>query len=71
MSADDTPIGPGDNHVTLDDLHREFGALWDVTRITGGFRAVIRDTGGHTPIPRYGRTPAELAESIRLVERAS
>jgi hypothetical protein len=30
-----------------------------------------RETGGHTPIPRYGRTPGELAESIREVEKAA
>jgi hypothetical protein len=55
--------------TALEDLYREFGDRWDISRITGGYRAVIRDTGGHTPIPRYGRTPAELAESIRLMER--
>jgi hypothetical protein len=57
-----------DDDTALDDLYREFGARWDITEITAGYRAVIRDTGGHTPIPRYGRTPSELAESIRLVE---
>jgi hypothetical protein len=55
--------------ITLDDVRQEFGERWDIVPITGGYRAVIRDTGGHTPIPRYGRTPAELAESIRIVER--
>jgi hypothetical protein len=59
MTEDDT---------TLDDLYREFGDRWDITEITAGYRAIVRDTGGHTPIPRYGRTPSEVAESIRLVE---
>ena len=67
MPADDASIRPGDD-ITPDDLHREFGDRWEITRITGGYRAVIRNTGGHTPIPRYGRTPAELAESIRMAE---
>lgn len=69
--ADDrtrTSAGPG---ITLDDVRREFGDQWDVSRITGGYRAVIRATDGHTPIPRYGRIPGELAESIREVERGS
>ena len=59
---------PPHDDVTLNDLRREFGERWEIARITGGYRAVVRDTGGHTPIPRYGRTPAELAESIRMVE---
>jgi hypothetical protein len=68
MSADDAPLRPGGD-ITFDDLHHEFGDRWEIIRITGGYRAVIRNTGGHTPIPRYGRTPGELAESIRVVER--
>ena len=31
-----------------------------------GYKAVIRKPEG-TPLPRYGRTPAELLESIRQV----
>ena len=54
--------------LTLDDVRREAGDRWEVARIIGGYRAIPRGTGGHTPIPRYGRTPAELAESIRIVE---
>jgi hypothetical protein len=53
----------------LHELRQQFGARWQITRITGGYRAVVRATEGHTPLPRYGRTPAELAESIRMVER--
>lgn len=59
------PPAPG---MSLADVLYEFGDRWDLARITGGYRAVIRDAGG-TPIPRYGRTPAEVAESIRLLER--
>jgi hypothetical protein len=55
--------------TALDDLHHEFGDRWEIAAITGGYRATLRDAGGHTPIPRYGRTPAELAESIRMAER--
>jgi len=58
----------GNHGMTFDDLRREFGDRWQITRITGGYRAVVRDAGGHTPIPRYGRTPDELAESIRMTE---
>ncbi len=57
-----------DHELTLNDVRHEFGDRWDIAPITGGFRAVIRETGGHTPIPRYGRTPTELAESIRHAE---
>lgn len=55
--------------TTLDDVLREVGDRWQVSPITGGYRAVIRDAGGHIPIPRYGRTPGELLESIRMAER--
>jgi hypothetical protein len=69
QSAHGTSAGiAADNDVTIDAVWREFGDRWEITRITVGYRAVIRETDGHTPIPRYGRTPAELAESIRVVE---
>jgi hypothetical protein len=69
IGAPSTPSlpAPGDD-MALDDVRREFGDRWDITRITGGYRAIPRDSGGHTPIPRYGRTPGELAESIRMME---
>jgi hypothetical protein len=54
--------------ITLSDVRHEFGDRWDIAPVTGGYRAVPRDTSGHSPIPRYGRTPAELAESIHVVE---
>lgn len=56
-----------DNDVTLDDVQREAGDWWVITHITGGYKAVIREPEG-MPIPRYGRTPAELLESIRHME---
>lgn len=65
-SAGTTPATAHD--MTIDDLRREAGDRWEVTRITGGYRAVARDTAEHAPIPRYGRTPAELTESIRMAE---
>jgi hypothetical protein len=58
----------GGQDVTLDDVRAETGSRWSVAAITGGYRAVPRGVHG-TPIPRYGRTPAELLESIRQVER--
>jgi hypothetical protein len=54
--------------MTLDDVRREVGDRWEITCITGGYRAIRRDSPGHTPVPRYGRTLAELAESIRCAE---
>jgi hypothetical protein len=60
---------PGRADPALDDLDREFGDRWEIATVTGGYRATPRDTGRQTPIPRYGRTPAELAESIRMAER--
>lgn len=71
---DENPMAPDgqparDDEAALDDLRSEFGARWIIARITGGYRATPRATGGHTAIPRYGGSPAELAASIRAVER--
>jgi hypothetical protein len=54
--------------LTLDDVRREAGDRWDIAKITAGYRATIKEPG-KTPIPRYGRTPAELLESIHMAER--
>lgn len=67
--GDDAAISPAPGATVLDDLRREFGRRWHIAAIPGGYRATPRDTGGHAPVPRYGRTPAELAESIRMAER--
>ena len=53
--------------VALDRLRRETGDRWVITCITGGFKALIHEPEG-APVPRYGRTPTELAESIRMAE---
>ena len=66
----ESPGQPPAGEVTLEEVRRQFGDRWEITPITAGYRAVIRDTGGHTPIARYGRTPGELAESIQMVEAA-
>jgi hypothetical protein len=58
----------GDDDTALEELRREFGDRWVIARMTGGYRATPRGSGG-TPIPRYGTTPAELAASIRRIER--
>jgi hypothetical protein len=52
----------------LDDLCREFGERWEVAAIPQGYRAVLKDHTGPAPVALYGRTPAELAESIRMAE---
>ena len=54
-----------DHGSTVDDLRREFGDQWDVAAIAQGYRAILREAGGHARVALYGRTPAELAESIR------
>jgi hypothetical protein len=61
------PVGHG---LTLDDLRREFGGRWQIVAIAQGFRAIPRETAGHTPVALHGRTPAELAESIRMAQDA-
>jgi hypothetical protein len=68
MAMTSNPSAADDQGVTLDDLRREVGDKWICAPITAGFRGVPRGVRG-TPIPRYGRTPAELLESIRHAER--
>ena len=63
-----TSAHPDDDRTTLDDLRREFGDRWDIAAIPQGYRAILRETGGHAPVVLYGRTPAELAESIRMAQ---
>ena len=64
-----SPAMPLDD-MTLDDVRREFGDRWEVAAIAQGYRAILRDPGGHAPVVLYGRTPAELAESVRMAESA-
>ena len=54
--------------LTIDDLRREFGDRWDIAAIPQGYRAILRETGGHAPAVMYGRTPGDLAESIRMAQ---
>ena len=63
-----TSAHPDDDGTTLDDLRREFGDRWEVAAIAQGYRAILRDPGGHVPVVLYGRTPAELAESVRMAQ---
>ena len=64
-----TGTGPSAHDgIIVDNLRREFGNRWDIAAITGGYRAILRAPGSHTPVVLYGRTPAELAESIRIAE---
>ena len=62
LVAHDTP---------LHDLRREFGERWEIAAIPDGYRAVLRQADKRAPVALYGRTPAELAESIRMAEGAS
>lgn len=54
--------------VALDDVRREFGDRWDIAAIAQGYRAILRDAGGHAAVVLYGRTPDELAESIHTAQ---
>ncbi len=64
-----TGTGPGvRDGMIVDNLGHKFADHWDIAAITGGYRATLHDPGGHTPVALYGRTPAELAESIRMAE---
>ena len=54
--------------ITLDDVRREFGDRWDIAAIAQGYRAILRDPAGRGPVVLYGRTPAELAESVRMAQ---
>jgi hypothetical protein len=52
----------------LDDVRHEFGDRWDIVAIAQGYRAVLRDPAGGVTVVLYGRTPAELAESVRMAQ---
>ena len=54
--------------ITFGDVRREFGDRWDIAAIPQGYRAILRETGGHAPVVLYGRTPGELAESIHMAQ---
>lgn len=59
----------GADAAAVEELRREFGSRWNIARVARGYRAIPRETGGRTAIPRYGSTPAELAASIRSAGR--
>jgi len=61
--ASDTPGKQPD--LGLDELNREFADRYDFTNVEGGFRADRPGAHGTPQVPLYGRTPGELAESIR------
>ena len=63
------PVKAG-GEMTLGDVTHQFQERWDIAAIPQGYRAVPRETGGWAPVVLYGRTPAELAESIRTAEGA-
>ncbi len=65
--ASDAP-GEQPDHLGLDDLNREFADRYDLTNVEGGFRADRPGAHGTPQVLLYGRTPGELAESIRHAE---
>ena len=44
------------------------GRTWQIAAIPQGYRAVLCQTDRRAPVVLYGRTPAELAESIRMAQ---
>ena len=56
--------------VTLAEVREGLTGRWDCRAITAGFVGIPRLRGG-TPIPRYGRTPAELLDNILRSEQPS
>ena len=59
------------DNAAIDDLRREFGDRWEIAAIAQGYRAILRDPAGGAPVVLYGRTPAELAESVRMAQVSS
>jgi hypothetical protein len=59
---------PADD-MTLTDLDQEFGGRWEIRCIADGYRATPNHPSS-APVTLYGRTPRELAESIRMAEVA-
>ena len=68
VTSDDEESVGGPEAITLDDLRQRLDGRWDCRAITAGFVGIPRLDGG-TPIPRYGRTPAELLENILRAEQ--
>ena len=54
--------------MTLGDVMHQFARLWDIAAIAQGYRAILRDPARGGPVVLYGRTPAELAESVRMAQ---
>ena len=64
-----TATDPASHHnVTIEDVQREAGQRWDVAAVPQGYRAIPPTPPGATRILLYGRTPAELAESIHMAQ---
>lgn len=59
-----------DDDMAPEDVQRAAGDGWVVTRIADGYKAVRRESVG-PPVPRYGRTLAELLEGIHYMECGS
>ena len=60
--------GAAHRTLTLEAVRHESGNRWDITAIPQGYQAILKDHNGPAPVALYGRTPAELAESIRMAE---
>jgi hypothetical protein len=67
VTSDDEGNVGGPEAITLDDVRQRLDGRWVCRQITAGFVGIPRLDGG-TPIPRYGRTPAELLENILRAE---
>jgi hypothetical protein len=68
MTSDGESDSARADGVTLADVREELAGRWDCRAITAGFVGIPRLLDG-TPIPRYGRTPAELLDNILRSEQ--
>ena len=68
VTSDDEQEPARPEAVTLEDVREQLDGRWDCRPITAGYVGIPRLSDG-TPIPRYGKTPAELLENILRAEQ--
>jgi hypothetical protein len=68
VASDDESNSARADGVTLAEVRRRLAGRWDCRAITAGFVGIPKLLNG-TPIPRYGRTPAELLDNILRSEQ--
>jgi hypothetical protein len=68
VASEDESTSARADGVTLAEVRKRLAGRWDCRAITAGFVGVPKLLDG-TPIPRYGRTPAELLDNILRSEQ--